>query len=167
MTRAEVFCRRVDTINEWTGRIASLLVLPLVSIVVIEVVLRYFFNRPTIWAWDINVQLAAAIAILGGGYGLLHGSHVVVDVIVGHLTPKARARADLATSAIFFFVMVILLSVAISRAQLSVSTRELYTSLFAPPLYPLRIVVAISLVLLLIQGIAKFIRDLAKATSPE
>ncbi len=165
MTKAEAFCKRIDAVNKWAGIIASMLLLPLVGIVMIEVILRYFFKAPTIWAWDINVQLAAVIAIMAGGYGLLSGSHVSVDLISGHLTPKAKARLDLATSSIFFFVMVTLIWVAISRAGYSVSTRELYTSLFEPPLYPLRIVIAISLFLMLIQGIAKFIRDLAIATT--
>ncbi len=167
MSRAEVFCRQIDTVNRWTGETASLLFLPLVGIVMLEVVLRHFFNSPTIWAWDVNVQLAAAIAILGGGYGLLYGRHVVVDVMVGHLTTRARARIDLVTSALFFFVVAILLWVAVSWAERSVSARELYTSLLEPPLYPLRRVVAIGIFLLLMQGIAKFIRDLAIATGPE
>ena len=146
---------------------ASMLFLPLVGIVMMEVVLRHFFNSPTIWAWDVNVQLAAAIAILGGGYGLLYGRHVVVDVMVGHLSPRARARIDLVTSALFFFVMAILLWVAVSWAERSLSSRELYTSLLEPPIYPLRIVVAIGVFLMLMQGVAKFIRDLAIATGPE
>lgn len=167
MARAEAFCDRIDAVNQWTGKIVSMLFLPLVGIVTLEVVLRYFFNKPTIWAWDVNVQLAAAIAIMAGGYGLLYGSHVTVDVMVGHLTSRARARADLVTSALFFFVMAILLWVAVSWAERSVSARELYTSLLEPPLYPLRIVVAIGIFLLLMQGMAKFIRDLAIATGPE
>lgn len=167
MTRAEAFCGRIDAVNQWTGKIVSMLFLPLVGIVTLEVVLRYFFNKPTIWAWDVNVQLAAAIAIMAGGYGLLYGSHVIVDVMVGHFTPRARARVDLLTSVLFFYVMAILLWVAVSWAERSVSSRELYTSLLEPPLYPLRIVVAIGIFLILIQGIAKFIRDLAIATGPE
>jgi len=167
MKKAEAFCQRIDAINRWTGFIAGMLLIPLVILVMTEVILRYFFSSPTIWAWDINVQLAAVIAILAGGYGLLYGNHVSVDVITSHLTPRTRARVDVATSTIFFFIMITLTWVAISAAGFSVSTRELYTSLFNPPLYPLRIVVAISLFLLFIQGIAKFIRDLVIATSPK
>ena len=112
MTKAEAFCKRIDAVNKWAGIIASMLLLPLVGIVMIEVILRYFFKAPTIWAWDINVQLAAVIAIMAGGYGLLSGGHVSVDLISGHLSPKAKARLDLATSIIFFFVMVTLIWVA-------------------------------------------------------
>jgi len=165
MTRAEKFCRRIDAVNKWAGLMACMLLLPLVGIVMMEVILRHFFKSPTIWAWDVNVQLAAVIAIAAGGYGLLNGSHVSVDVISSHLARKTRAWLDLATSVIFFFVMGSLTWVAISRAAYSIETRELYTSLFEPPLYPLRIVAAVSLFLMLIQGIAKFIRDLAVATS--
>lgn len=167
MTKAEAFCRRIDAINRWAGVIASTLLLPLMTIVMMEVILRHFFRSPTIWSWDVNVQLAAALAVMAGGYGLLSGSHVSVDVISSQLTRRARAWVDLVTSGIFFFVMVTLIWVAVSWAGYSIATRELYTSLFEPPLYPLRVVVAIGLFLMLIQGIAKFIRDLAIVTSAD
>ena len=160
----EAFCRRIDTINEWVGRLSSLLFIPLVLIVTLEVVLRYFFNRPTIWAWDVNMMIAASLAIMGGGYTLRYRRHVIVDVVVGHLSPKAKARIDVVTFFLFFFSIGVLLWLAIVEAKISVVTGERHTSLLEPPIAPLRIVVAIGIFLLLIQGIAKFTRDLIVAT---
>ena len=159
------FCRFVDTVNEWAGRVVSMLFIPLVFIVMLEVVLRYFFNRPTIWAWDVNVQLTATIAIMGAGYALLYKGHVIVDIVVGRFSPRVRAIIDLVTSGVFFFAIGYLLWIAIGRAEHSVLTRELYSTLWEPPLYPLRVVVAIGIFLLLIQGMAKFIRDVTVARS--
>ncbi len=57
----------IDNMNEWVGRIASFGYVAILLIQVMEVILRYVFNSPTIWAWDINAQLFMGVSILGGG----------------------------------------------------------------------------------------------------
>lgn len=164
---AKAFCRRIDSCNEWTGKIVCWLIIPLTFIVVYDVILRYVFNRPTVWAWDINIQLLGALVILGGGYVLLHNGHIGVDVLVVRLSPRKRAMVDLVTSLFFFFGVGVLLWKASLDAWSSLQIRELYTSFFQPPIYPLKIVVVIGVLLLLLQGIAKFMRDLSAVTSRE
>ena len=161
------FCRYVNTANEWVGRVFSMLFIPLVFIVMIEVVLRYFFNKPTIWGWDTNIMLTATIASMGAGYALLYKRHVIVDILVGRFSPRVRAIIDLVTSPFFFLPIGLLLWVAIVRAERSVLGKELYSTLWEPPLYPLRILIAIGFFLFLMQGIVKFIRDIRIVTGHE
>jgi len=161
---AEAFCRVVDTANEWVGRVVSLVFIPLTLLVMIEVVSRYFFNRPTTWSWDVNIQLSAVLIVMGGGYTLLYKGHVIVDIIVGRFPPRARAIVDMVTSLLFFLGIGVLLWLAIGEAKISIATGERFTSLLEPPLGPIRTAVAIGVFLLLIQGIAKFIRDFLIAT---
>ncbi len=163
----EAFCRAIDKINDWVGRWASLTFIPLTLIVTIEVIARRFFGKPIIWAWDVNIQLAAALVVLGGGFLLIENGHVIVDVIANKFPKRVRAIVDMVTSSIFFLGVGMLLYLSIGEAQKSVVTHERYTSLLEPPLAPIRIVVAIGFFLLLIQGIAKFIRDLRIATGSE
>lgn len=147
-------------VNEWAGRIVSWLLLPLTLIIVMEVILRYGFGRPTIWAWDTNVMLLAGLIMLGGGYALLHDSHVAVDILVQRLSARKRAILDLITFFFFFVAVGGLLVEATVVAWSSVQTREMHYSFWAPPIYPLRVVMAIGVFLLLIEGIAKFITKL-------
>ena len=60
--------RVIDKTNEWVGKAVSFLLIPLVLITAYEVVMRYIVERPTIWSWDLNIQIFAAIIMLGGGY---------------------------------------------------------------------------------------------------
>ena len=60
------FVRLVDGISEWAGKLASLLLIPSVLITCFEVFMRYVVAMPTIWAWDLNIQIFAAIVMLGG-----------------------------------------------------------------------------------------------------
>jgi len=50
----------IDKINEWVGKAVCLLLIPLVLITAYEVVMRYVVQRPTIWSWDLNIQIFAA-----------------------------------------------------------------------------------------------------------
>ena len=104
------FVRLVDGISEWAGKLASLLLIPLVLITCFEVFMRYVVAMPTIWAWDLNIQIFAAIVMLGGAEALRKGAHIVVDVVVDKAKPRTRAILDLITAPIFFFGMLVLLA---------------------------------------------------------
>ncbi len=160
MGAVRAFCHGVDKVNEWTGKSASMLHIPLVLIVMLEIVLRYFFDSPTIWAWDVNIQLSGTLILLGGGYTLLNKGHVSIDVIVNRFPIRVRTIIELVTSLIFFTGIGALLWLSVGEAQYSVHSQEHWTSVWSPPIYPYRIVIVIGLVLLLLQGIVKFIHDI-------
>jgi len=158
------FCRAIDTLNEWVAKCVSFLFIPLAGIVAIDVLLRFGFNRPLIWSWDINSQLLGVLVILSGGWTLLKEGHVRIDVLWGRLSLRKRAMVDLITSLFFFLGIGVLLWQAASAALVSVQTGERYSSYFAPPIYPLKIIIVLGIFLLLLQGIVKFIRDLLLLT---
>ena len=159
------FCLGVDFLNEWTGRIASWLTIPLCLLVIFDVVLRYIFNRPTVWAWDINTQFLGAASALGGGYALLYDGHIGVDVLVVNLSKKKKAIIDLITSIFFFLGIGALLWLAGKAAWFAVQTLEVDYTYFAPPVYPIKVVFAAGFFLLFLQGIAKFVRNLVTVLS--
>lgn len=55
MQRIKLCLRYIDAINECTGKGVGFLIIPITLIITLEVILRYVFNRPTIWAWDVNL----------------------------------------------------------------------------------------------------------------
>ena len=82
------FCDIIDNVVDWTGKMVGWLIIPLCFLVAYDVIIRYIFNSPTVWAWDINTQLLGAMVALGGAYALLHDGHVGVDVISVLLSRK-------------------------------------------------------------------------------
>ena len=157
----------IDVVNEWVGRILSFLIIPMTVITVIEVILRYVFNRPTLWAWDINTMLLGAFTVLTGGYVLLKDGHVAMDVFVSRFSLRVRAVVALVTSLLFFFSIGLLVWQSGISAWESFMMREQVNSVWGPPLYPLKILWPIGVFLVLLQGVAKFIRDLNDARSKE
>jgi len=132
----------------------------LVFEIVYDVVLRYVFNRPTIWSFDLSAYIFGAFFILGGAYTLRHRAHVNMDVIYLRLTPRTRAALDVVTSFLFFLFCGIMLWKGAEVAWHSIQIRETTATLWHPPVYIVRLVVPIGAFLILLQGLAKLIRDL-------
>jgi TRAP-type mannitol/chloroaromatic compound transport system permease small subunit len=152
--------RVIDAINDWMGRIAGWLLVPLSFLVLFDVILRYVLNMPTIWVWDVGVQIQAAIVVLGGGYALLHKGHVSVDIFISKLSTRKRALLD-AIMCIFLVggIAILLWRLSIS-AQYALSIKEHWTSTWAPIVYPLKVLIVIGVGALLLQAIAIWIRNI-------
>ena len=153
------FCSGVDILNEWVGRIVCWFLLPLTFLVTLEVILRYIFNRPTIWIWDVNVQLLGVLIIFGGGYAFVHNAHIGVDVIVARLSPRKKAIIDLITYTLFLFSVALILREIGAAAWISVQTSERYNSVLMPPIYPFKVLVVLGIFFFYLQGIAMFLRS--------
>jgi TRAP-type mannitol/chloroaromatic compound transport system permease small subunit len=166
--RIRAFLKVIDLISEWTGRICGWVILPLMMLVVIEVVLRYFFNHPTIWNFEITVQLYAFHFMIVAAFALLHGSHVAIDVFSQMLSKRAKAILDVITYTIFFFpFLIIVLYQGIKYSAKAWILLEKSWSSFQAPLYPIKTVIPLMAFLLLVQGIAIFIRSLYFAVKGE
>ena len=152
------FVAFVDSINERVGNLLSFLIIPIVLVASLEVVLRYVFNRPTIWAWDLNVMILGLYAIMSGGYVLLKEGHVTMDVVVAKISPRVRAILAMIAYSLFFITIGVLVWQGTLEALESVSMKEKINSAWSPPLYPLKIFWPIGAFLLLLQGVATYVR---------
>jgi TRAP-type mannitol/chloroaromatic compound transport system permease small subunit len=157
------FLRIIDTISDWSGKIICLLVIPMIAIIVYDAVARYAFNAPTNWAYETVTFLFAGLGILGGAYVLYRRAHVGMDIIYSRLSPRQQAILDLLTSFFFFLFCSILLWKGAEYAWTSLKLRETTTSAFAPPLYVIKMTIPVGAFLIILQGLAKFIRDLRTA----
>ncbi len=160
MNALERFYHVVGVLNEWVGRILLWFCYPMAFIVGYEVVSRYVLQRATIWSWDVNVQILAAMGSLGGGYALLYGSHVSVDVLVKPLPKRKKAIIDFTTDVLTVLCLGILTWYFASLAYTSVLTLERHVTFFAPPIYPLRVAIALGSLLLLLQAFCNLLKNL-------
>jgi len=155
------FLHIIDNISEWTGRIFSWVIVILTILVILEVILRRFCGRPTIWNFELTIQLYAFHFMIVSAYALLHKSHVAIDILYGKMSKKTEAICDVVTYAIFFFpFLLIWLYQGTKYAAKSWAMHETSWSVFAPPLYPIKTVIPVVAFLLLIQGFAIFVRQL-------
>ena len=159
MRQVRRFLALVDNLNDQVGKIVSMLIIFMVLILVYEVVLRYIFNSPTLWAHETSEYFFGVHFFLGGAYALRHAAHVNVEVIYSRFSPRVRAILDIITSVFFFLICAVLLWKGGAMAWTSLMKLEHTNTVWAPPLYPLKMMVPIGAFLILLQGLAKFIRD--------
>jgi TRAP-type mannitol/chloroaromatic compound transport system permease small subunit len=151
--------RFIDHLSEWTGKASAFLVLALSLVIGYEVVARYIFNRPTIWAHEFSAMIFGAYLALGGAYILSTSGHVNMDLIYVCLSPRKKALIDIITFWFFALFCVAIVWKGGDTAWYSLKIREEARTTWGPPLYPIKMVLPIGASLLLLQGIAKFIRD--------
>lgn len=136
------------------------LILPLIGILCYEVISRYLFNSPTIWAHEISGHIFGAYAVLGGGYVLLHREHIKSDVIYALFPEKGKAIVDLITYPIFFLLMGVIFYHGYKMAYTSILYRETTVSFLRSPVYPVKACIPIASGLMILQGVAQFTETL-------
>jgi TRAP-type mannitol/chloroaromatic compound transport system permease small subunit len=150
----------VDWISKWAGKATSWFTIIVVFIVIYEIVMRYIFHRPTIWASEAMIYLCAILYVIGGAWTLLEKRHVKIDFVYNRFSPRKRAVLDVFTFFFFALYMGMMLWATSKYAWESIQLGEGSGSPWNPPVYPLKIALAAGVFLILLQGIASFIRDL-------
>ena len=92
----------IDRVNEKIGKILSYFLFLMFILLFSEVILRYFFNAPTVWQNELAQILFGVYAILSGGFIMRAGGHVNVDIVYSHFSEKTRVVLDIITSVLFF-----------------------------------------------------------------
>jgi len=156
----------IERINIWMGAFASWTLLAMTLIVGFEVASRYLFNAPTTWAWDVNTQLMLLLLMLGMAEVYRQDAHVRVDILITNLSPRQRTVIDILFAPVFLFTVFILTWSSWDYFIDSYELREAASTLFAPPLYPIKFTMVIAGVLLLMQGIVKLWRDVSLLLHP-
>ena len=82
----------IDTLSLWVGRAVSWLTLPLILAMTYEVVARYFFTAPTVWAYDISRMVYGAMFVLGAAYALSKGVHIRSDFLYRKWSVQTQGR---------------------------------------------------------------------------
>jgi TRAP-type mannitol/chloroaromatic compound transport system permease small subunit len=154
------FVRAVDALNATIGRFTALLLIPLVAVVFYEVLMRKIFNAPTTWAFEMTIYIYGFHFMMAMGVTYLHDKHVRIDVITLQLPSKAQLVLRLITFWIIFLPFVgAMLWAGTEYAAKSWMQWEHSWSAWKPPLYPFKTIIPVSLLLLLLQGMANSIRE--------
>jgi TRAP-type mannitol/chloroaromatic compound transport system permease small subunit len=165
IAKIDKLLKGIDALSVWSGKIFSMLVLPIIVLETGESLLRYVFQKPTDWSWELAAMLFGAFFMMGGAWVLKENNHVRTDVFYNNLSKKWKAWFDLFFFTTIFFVFAgVMVWKMGANAIYSVGILETTFSMWAPPLYPLKVIFAFAYILLLLQGIAKWLRDLVYVT---
>ena len=159
----KAFVRYTDAVSIKVGRASMYMIFAMMGILLFESISRTIFNWPHIWVVEIAQFIMAAYYLLGGGYSMILEGHVRMDLLYGPLSAKRQALADVITAPVLIFYLVFLLYGAISSIEYAVSYGQVNYTPWGPPLAPIKIIMEIGILLMLLQAVAIFFKDLAKA----
>jgi TRAP-type mannitol/chloroaromatic compound transport system permease small subunit len=157
------FVRFTEAVTTAVGKFSMYLVFAMGGVLLYESILRTVFDQPHIWAVEVAQFIMAAYYMLGGGYSMILRGHVRMDLLYGRWSEKRRALADVLTGPILIFYLVVLLIGGISSIEYAVKYGQTNYTSWGPPLAPIKIIMTIGVLLMLLQAIATFFKDLAKA----
>lgn len=156
------FLAFIDLLSEKAGKAFSWLILALTGVLVVEVIARYIFIRPTVFAFDMTWMLFGSYIIMGAAYTHLAGGHVRVDFLYNRLPTRSRAILELILYLIFFFPLLTFLVISCTEFALVswAGDERSSVSLWKPAVYPFKTLMMMGFYLLALQGVAQFIKHL-------
>jgi TRAP-type mannitol/chloroaromatic compound transport system permease small subunit len=151
----------ITQFNRKAGDWSSLLMLPMLFVAVYEVFMRYAFNAPTSWGFELTIFIYGVHFILGYSYTDAHNGHVRVDIFSSRLGPRKKALLEIVTLLVIFFPFMTLMTVFAGKfALLSTSMRELASTSWAPPIWPVKILMVLGFFMLWLQGLGNLLHNL-------
>ncbi len=146
-----------DGFSNFLAILGRLAIVILVVAMLYEVLARYVFDAPTLWAFDISYMLNGSIFILGAAYALQQDAHVRIDF----LSQKLPFRAQQIQNGILYILVMapifgMFAYISVSKTLKAFLTGELESvSPWAPVVWPFYSVIAVGLLALSLQFLAE------------
>ncbi len=160
MGALKLFIRISNKISEFIGLTVSVLMPAMVLVLTIEVVARYFFDRPTIWVYDTAIFMFGYLGLLSGAYVLKHKAHINVDMVVNLFSPRGKAVLESIFGLVFFYFMVLVVYYCWIAGVDAFMAGDRTATEWGPPLGHFKLVIPVGAFLLLMQGLANWIQSL-------
>ena len=150
----------IDSLSAWCGKSFAWCIVILTFSTCYEVFMRYVLNAPTVWAFDMSVQMYGALFMMAGAYALSQDAHVRGDVVYRLLKIRTQAWIDLVLYLLFLVPGALaLIYYGYGFAADSWFYKEVsWSSPSRIQIYFFKTLIPISGVLVLLQGLAEMTR---------
>lgn len=141
----------IDRLSRRVGEVFSYTFLACMLIIAYEVVARYGFNAPTIWAHDTTTALCAVGFLISGVYTLQRRQHIRITFVTDKLSASARRWLDVINGVIIVAFLALLAYEGLGQAAKSIRIMETAgtaSQLPLPPIVKTALAVAAGLMML-------------------
>ena len=154
--------RRIDLVAIVSGNLVAWLIVPMVLSLTWEVVSRYVFNAPTVWAYDMTFMLYGSFFMIGTAFTLQRKGHIRTDSFYGEWSPRRQAWVDLVCYVLMFLPFAgVFAFVGWGYFVKAYVTHETFVSSpWSPITWPFKLMMPVTGVLLLIQGTSECLKCL-------
>lgn len=159
--------RLIDSFNQITGKLVSYFVWAGMAIVVYEVIARYVFNAPSVWAPGYTQRVFAGYFILIGAYTLIKGGHVRVDILLNTRSPRWNAFADFINYLALTIWTLALTYEAWYYFMDAWQFNEVDDSALRHPMWPVNLALFLGSALILTQGLSGLLTSALEFINPK
>ena len=103
--------KQIDRLTDWAGNFIGWMLIPMILSLAYEVIARYAFGSPTIWAYDMTFMLYGAFFMLGSSYTLKKKGHIRTDMYYENWSPRKQAWIDVICYICFFYPFVLIFTI--------------------------------------------------------
>lgn len=152
--------KAVDKVSEGTGKVASFFMPALVIAICYDIFMRYVFNKPTHWAFEVTYMTYGAYSALGVAYCHVLKTHVRMDLVFSRLRPRTQAIVEAICYLFLFFPLLLVLTYKCGEHGLwALSSGERSSvSVWRPHLWPFKLAITFGFLLFILQGLVDFLR---------
>lgn len=149
--------RLVDRLNVISGFLGALAILAAALIVTEGVIVRKVLGLSTVWQIEMSVFLLMYACFVGAGFAQRKHHHLNVDLVIIHLSPKARETTLLIASMITAVICVLLALKAWPMWWESLVNNDHTESLWGPPLWIPYLFLPLGMTLLALQYVVQIV----------
>lgn len=159
----------LDGVARALAVLAMLQIVALVVVMLWEVVARYGFNSPTLWANDITYMTNGTLFLLGAAWTLRRSQHIRIDFLSTRLPLRMQHLINLLFYLLLFLPLVWLIGdAAIAKAWKAWKQGELeQMSAWEPHIWPFLAGIAIGVVSLGLQSLVEAARHAIGIVRPD
>ena len=150
--------RAYDFLSDGCAQLAAWLLLGMTLIITYEVIVRYCFNRPTIWTVDFTDYIMLYTTFFASAWLLKHEGHVRLTLVAEHLSPRSQKVLEVITSFISALVCAFIIWYGVRDCWDAVENSITLPRPIPVPKYVVLVVIPFGCFLLLVQ----FIRNAFK-----
>lgn len=186
----------IDAMNRFIGRIAMYMIFALIGVLLWSSISKTFFD-PSNWTLETAQFIMVAYYVLGGPYSIQMGSNVRMDLFYGSWSIKTKAWVDGFTVMFLLFYLGVLFYGAVGSTAYSlgyfgtepftyfkdlaiafltggreaagelIGYLERSSTAWRPPLWPIKFTLCFGVLLMILQVLAEFFRDICQIKGEE
>ena len=141
----------VEKGNLILGYVSGLGILLMGLMLFYEVVCRYFFRSPTIWAQEMSIYLFMWTMLAGGAYTLQQGKHVRIDLVIEHLSLRTQHFLEMITSVAGMVFCAVITWQAYEMIAASIGYNKVSATLLRVPMWIPQMALLLGFALLTLQ----------------
>ncbi len=150
---------KIESLIDVIGRATLWIALAMISLVAVNVVLRYLFSFGSVWAQELEWHLLAALILLGMSYALQRGDNVRVDLFYATYSPRTKFIVDLVSALLTLVVALLFFKLSLAYVGQSYATGEISNDPGGIPYrWAVKALIPVGYGLLILQACAELMR---------